>query len=463
MPKIELPDFDNELSEINSLINLNTMPNSTDCEAQAIGALLVSENDACVLVPQLSEDHFYNPALKFIFSKIKKSFETYNTCDIVTVSSFLTEEEKPKIGGRSFLNEVSLAYTPFMPAESLFKQLDEHKQKRDLITIVYDILQDAYFSEPPLKTLEKIQNACLDVKKDNALEHYTPVRLSEKATETAMSSLQNGGKLLGISTGYKQLDCLTGGLQKGHNVILAARPSVGKTTLALQIALNASINQKSQVMLFSLEMNVNTLMNRLFTIIAGDCFKFTDEQTELTPQQKERLAEIEEYLYHGGLWVSEKFNTTIDDIHTAIVKRNMTLKKEGKPPVSLVIIDFLQLINSTSKNTNANERVSEISRKIKIMANELNVCMLTLSQLNRGVESREDKRPLTSDLRDSGSIEQDADMVMMLYREGLYKKNEFGDPIHNQAEIIIRKNRHGRLGTQNALFDSFGRFISKVL
>ena len=463
MPNIELPDFDNELSEINSLINLNTMPHGPDCEAQAIGALLVSENDAYILIPQLSENHFHSPTFKFIFNKIKKSLETYNTCDVVTVSSLLTEEERTKIGGRSFLNEISLAYTPFIPAESLFKQLDEKKQKRDLILIVYDVLQNAYFSEPPLKTLEKIQNACLELKKDNALEHYNPVRLSEKATETALSSLHNGGKLLGVSTGFKQLDYLTGGLQKGHNIILAARPSVGKTTLALQIALDASVNQKSQVMLFSLEMNVNTLMNRFFTIIAGDGFKFIDGQTELTAQQKERLAEIEAYLYHGGLWVSEKFNTTIDDIYTAIVKRNMILKKEGKPPVSLVIIDFLQLINSTGKNTNANERVSEISRKIKIMANELNVCMLTLSQLNRGVESREDKRPLTGDLRDSGAIEQDADMVMMLYREGLYKKNEFGDPVHNQAEIIIRKNRHGRLGTQNALFDSFGRFISKVL
>lgn len=250
------------------------------------------------------------------------------------------------------------------------------------------------------------------------------------------------GELTGLSTGITGLDEILGGLQKSDLIILAARPAMGKSTLALNIAYNCAVNQDKEILFFSLEMSTSQLVNRLISSVSG----VNSERMRTGDLTQEEFNKI----YTAAGEVSE-LPIKFCDVADVTARRILTLarREAHKRDISLIVIDYLQLINSTRRDSNRVQEISEISRGLKLMAKELNVPVIALSQLSRYVEQREDHHPMLSDLRDSGSIEQDADIVMMLYRDGYYNK-QCESP--NVTELIINKHRNGATGTVNLYF-----------
>jgi replicative DNA helicase len=430
-----LPDFEPEYFAI---------PSHKDAEGHTLALLL--QGKGLHIMPKLTEDHFFSEAYRAVFKAIESTFETQKTTNIIAVSDRLTQEQAKPIGtivqARAFLNEIALVYVTTHEL-ALYDALENNRKRRFAMELFQDAtirisqgeMADAVFSD--------VQSALLDnTKKTNKKNIFNGEDLAQVLNEMTADSLAGSEKITGISTPFPKLNTITKGFQKGDYILLAARPSVGKTMLALQIALDAGFNQGESVMVFSFEMNVKRLVGRMLTIQGGGAFASVGD--EMTTTQKLLVDSLKDKFAKSNISFDESTNLSVDDIYINIIKQNMLLEQQGKPKLSLVIIDHIGLVRGNEKLKDANAKLTHISRVIKNIANDLGVCVLALSQLNRTIETRQDKRPMLSDLRDSGSLEQDADVVMMLYRDD-YQKDGVTS---NEGEIIVRKNRHGAIGTQ---------------
>ena len=428
------------------------MPQNIEAEEAILGAILV--NPACMnkIVEHLRPESFYKPAHRYVYEAMLQLYNGEDKIDIVSVSDMLNINQKLElVGGRAFINDLSYNSITTANVEYYSKIVQEKAIKRSLINAGSEIVSSGYDVNPIEESLEQAEKLIFDIASQKASKSLTSIRdivydVYAKIEERA----NNKGQLTGVSTGFYDLDTFTNGLQKSDLIIIAARPAMGKTSFALNIAQNAALRSKVPVAIFSLEMSKDQLVQRLMCSEAE-----VDTQRLKTGNMQakdwEKLATAMANLSEAKIYIDDTAGCTITDLRAKCRRLAMAEKDLG-----LIVIDYLQLIDTGKEDRM--QAISGISRGLKILAKELNIPIIALSQLSRAVEGRTDKRPMLSDLRESGSIEQDADIVTFIYRDEYYKNaNEDEDDAEKaankgEAEIIIAKHRNGPVGTVKLLF-----------
>lgn len=430
-----------------------SLPNNLEAEQSVIGAMLFEESVIDEGLENLEESDFYYPQYGIIFSAIRELRTKGETVNFITVSNQLEKNNAaPDIKDVNHLKY--LADSVYIPEDigSFAKVVKEKSLLRQIISKNKEI-QEICFNEN--NTVEEIldltEKSFLSLLQRRGVKDATPIyEIVNNAMDKIYDAFENKSGLTGLSTGFYDLDSITSGLQNSDMILIAARPSMGKTAFALNIANHVAIRQMESLVVFSLEMSQESLVNRLFSIDAG-----IDAKSLATGQLEEhewrQLKESADSIAKSRLIIDESPSITISEI------RSKCRKYKQQSDIKLVIIDYLQLIGSTGKQESKQQEVSNISRSLKALARELNVPVIVLSQLNRGPELREDKRPMLSDLRDSGAIEQDADIVMLLYRDEYYNKDQSKEK--GISEVIIAKHRNGPTGTIKLKWmDKFTKF-----
>ena len=426
-------------------------PQNLEAEAGILGSLMLDRDAIIRVADVVHSDDFYDERHKSIFLAMLELYEKSVSIDLLTVSNLLDEQKKLDfVGGSSFL---AMLVNSVPSAANILHYATIVRRKgtlRRLIQSANEINNIAYREESDIETiLDQSEQKLFAVSQKYLKQNFVPLTQVLHETFDRLDELhKNKGQLRGVATGYVDLDNLLGGMQKSDLVILAARPSMGKTSLALDIARNVAVNRKLPVGIFSLEMSKDQLVDRLLSSEA-DVNLWKLRTGHLSDQGDNsdfvRIGEAMGRLSEAPIFIDDGAGANIMEIRTK------ARRLQAETPLGLIVIDYLQLM--TGHNTeNRVQEVSEISRALKGLARELNIPILALSQLNRAVENRPDKKPLLADLRESGSIEQDADVVMFIYREDMYKGHESSRP--NIAEILIAKHRNGPTGKVELFFDS---------
>ncbi len=429
------------------------MPQNIDAEEAILGAILV--NPACMnrIVESLRPESFYKPAHRYVYEAMLQLYNGEDKIDIVSVSDVLNINQKLElVGGRAFINDLSYKTITTANIEYYSKIVQEKAIKRSLINAGSEIVTAGYDLNPIEESLEQAEKLIFDIASQKASKAMAPIKDLVYDTYAKIEERYNNkGTLTGVATGYYDLDTLTNGLQKSDLIILAARPAMGKTAFALNIAQNVALRSNVPVAIFSLEMSKEQLVQRLLCAEAE-----VDTQRLKTGNMQakdwEKLATAMNSFSEAPIYIDDTAGCTITDLRAKCRRLAMAEKNLG-----LIVIDYLQLIEGTGREDRM-QQISSISRGLKILAKELNVPIIALSQLSRAVEGRTDKRPMLSDLRESGSIEQDADIVTFIYRDEYYKNasedEDEGEKAANkgEAEIIIAKHRNGPIGVVKLLF-----------
>ena len=431
----------------------NLMPQNIDAEEAILGAILVNPNCMNKVVEHIKPDSFYKPAHRYVYEAMLELYNSEDKLDIVTVSDVLNMNQKLElVGGRAFINDLSYKTITTTNVEYYAKIVQEKAIKRSLISAGSEIVSAGYDLNPVEESLEQAEKLIFDKESKKASQSLSPIKDLVYDTYSELEERANNkGKLTGVPTGFYDLDTYTNGLQRSDLIILAARPAMGKTAFALNIAQNVALRANTPVALFSLEMSKKQLVQRL---LASEAEVDTQRLKTGNLQAKdwEKLALASSSISEAPIYIDDTAGCTITDLRAKCRRLAMSEKNLG-----LIVIDYLQLIEGTGREDRM-QQISSISRGLKILAKELNVPIIALSQLSRAVESRNDKRPMLSDLRESGSIEQDADIVMFIYREDYYKNanedEEAAEKAANKgtATIIIAKHRNGPVGDVNLLF-----------
>ena len=431
-------------------------PHSIEAEQSVIGGLMLDPNSMDRVEGAVHADDFYKPAHRKIFLAIEELYRRNQPFDIVMVSNTLTDKgEFEAIGGADVLKEIYENAFSTVNIEAYANVIREKAQLRKVITTCKDILEEAY--EPKEETVEEFMNgveskiyALAEQKNDSGLLPASDVM--KTSMERIEQLFSNSSEITGVPTGFVDLDKMTAGLQPQELVILAARPSMGKTAFSLNIAANAALRGNKKVAYFSLEMSKESLM---FRILASE---------SKIDMSKLRVGKIQDSAWSDLISTAAKVAEAdfyIDDTSGIspfeILAKCRRLKNQHG--LDLIMVDYLQLMSLKQRVESREREVSEISKTLKKIAKELNVCVVALAQLNRSVESRNDRRPMVSDLRESGSIEQDADVIMMIYREDYYEKENAENK--GVAEIIVGKQRNGPVGTAKlAWMPNYGTFAN---
>lgn len=432
------------------------MPYSLEAEQTVLGAILIDSSVIATVLETLRPECFFNEQHRALFAIMMQQFTTGAPSDIVVI---LNEAMKEKIfespqEGRKYLAALVSLVPSVANIESYCAIVAEKFYMRSLATVAREVLDNVTAgTESAQLLLDSAEQKILEIRQGKDVRGLIPIR------EAVLDAYDRIGKMagpdrekyIGARTGYGMLDALISGLNKSDLILLAARPAMGKTAFALNIATNVARRSGKEVAIFSLEMSMEQLATRMLSTEAlVDSNKIRSGKLETDDWV--RLASSADYLSRLGIYMDESSGVTAQQIKA---------KLRRMKNVGLVVIDYLQLMDSASKSDNRAVVVGEITRQLKIMAKELDIPVILLSQLNRGVESRPDKRPMVSDLRESGSIEQDADIVMFLYRDFYYNK-ECERP--NICECIVAKNRHGETGTVELVWDGqFTRFSNPEL
>lgn len=427
---------------------LKLLPQSIEAEEAVLGAILVNPTSLGRIVELLKPESFYKPAHKVIYAAVLELFNKNEPIDIVTVSEHLrNKEELDTAGGRSYINDLALNVVTTANIEFYAKIIQEKEIKRALISAGSEIVAMSYENEDTSNVLDNAQKLIFNIAAQKDTTDLVGIQdLVVASYEQIEQRFNNKDDLVGVTTGFYDLDAITSGLQKSDLIILAARPSMGKTAFALNLAQNVAMKGKKGVAIFSLEMPKQQLVKRML------CAEAEVEANRVTsgnlqPRDWEKLVEAMTRLSEARIYIDDTSSITSIDIK-AKCRRLMMEEKE----LGLIVIDYLQLMEGGGNTNDRNQQISAISRSLKGLARELDVPIIALSQLSRGVESRPDKRPMMSDLRDSGAIEQDADIVMFIYRDEYYNKDDVNNK--GKAEVILAKHRNGAVGTIELLFQS---------
>jgi replicative DNA helicase len=431
-------------------------PQNIEAEASLLGSILI-EKDAVIKVADIvTPDDFYVSANGLIFAAIMDLYEARQPIDIVSLSSKLSDAgELERMGGAAYITELTNA-VPTSAHVVHYAGIVAHKATlRRLIAAASNISGLGYDEQTPLdQLLDRAEQTIFEVSQKNLKQNFIPVSdvLSE-SFERLNELHSNAGKLRGIPTGFKDLDRMLAGLQSSDLIILAARPSMGKTTFVMNIAHHIAAKEGVPVGFFSLEVSKEQLIDQLLAIESGvDSWKLRTGALEDDdfPKLNEAMAELSE----APLYIDDSAMTNVMEMRT---KARRLQSEHG---LGCVIIDYLQLISGGAASRDGRQQeVSEISRGLKGLARELGVPVIALSQLSRAVESRTPPIPQLADLRDSGSIEQDADVVMFIYREAYYNKQTDRD---NITDILIRKHRNGPVGDIELYFHPEQRRFSDL-
>lgn len=427
---------------------LKLLPQSVEAEEAVLGAILVNPVSLGRIVEYIKPESFYKPAHRLIYETMLELFKKNEPIDIVTVSESLRNEEKLEdAGGRAYINDLALSVVTTANIEFYAKIIQEKEIKRALINAGSEIVSMSYENEETDIVLDNAQKLIFNIAAQKDTSDLVPIQdLVVSSYEQIEFRYNNKDDLVGVTTGFYDLDALTSGLQKSDLIILAARPSMGKTAFALNLAQNVALKAKKGVAIFSLEMPKQQLVKRM---LCSEAEVDTQRITSGHMQQKdwEKLMDAMTKFADAHIYIDDTSGITATDIK-AKCRRLMLEEKE----LGLVVIDYLQLMEGGGNPNDRNQQISAISRSLKGLARELDVPIIALSQLSRGVENRNDKRPMLSDLRDSGAIEQDADIVMFIYRDEYYNRDDVENK--GKAEIIIAKHRNGPVGNINLLFQS---------
>jgi replicative DNA helicase len=397
---------------------------------------------------------FYAPKHEVIYNAIIGLFGRGEPTDVITVTDELTKQGNlVRAGGADYLHQLT-SVVPTAASSMFYGQIVHDKAVlRRLIEAGTRIAQRGYQAEGEVVDLvNEAQAEVFAVASASHAEDYVPLSTSIDAAVEEMENAQRiGGEMVGVATGFTELDAMTHGLHAGQLILIAARPAVGKSTLALDIARNAAVKQKKATIFFSLEMNRAEIAMRMLAAESG-IFLQTMRKGGLNEQEWTKLALVRQNINDAPLYIDDSPNMTLVEIRA---KCRRLMQQVG---LKMIVIDYIQLMSSGKKVESRQQEVSEFSRALKLLAKELNIPVVALSQLNRNAEQSKDKRPELSQLRESGSLEQDADVVVLLHRDGIGERDH---PRAGEADLILAKQRNGPTGTVIVAFQGqYSRFMN---
>ena len=418
------------------------MPHSVEAEQSVVGAMLMDKDAILAASEIICGDDFYQNAYGVIFDSMVELFNEGKPVDLITLQERLKEKEvPPEISSLEFVRDLVAAVPTSANVRYYAKIVSDKAVMRKLIKMNDELSNICYAGNEPLESvLEKTEKSVFQLLQNRNAGEYVPIRqVVMNALEKVEKASKSKGTVTGIPTGFIDLDYKLSGLQPSDLVLVAARPSMGKTAFVLNIAQYVAFKKDKCTAIFSLEMSKEQLVNRLFSLESQ-----VDAQALRTGNMKdsdwEKLIEAAGIIGQSNLIIDDTPSISISELRSKCRKYKM---EHG---LDLIIIDYLQLMSGSvgGRSESRQQEISDISRSLKALARELNVPVIALSQLSRAVEQRPDKRPMLSDLRESGAIEQDADVVMFIYRDEYYNKDS---EYKKQAEIIIAKQRNGPVGT----------------
>lgn len=436
-------------------------PHDIQAEMSVLGSIFISPDKMVEVQEYVGHKDFYDRKNQILFKALERLYEDNVAIDATTVVNFLKDNNSLEpIGGMAYLATV-IDYVPTSANAVFYAQIvQKESTRRKIISEAQNLLEKAYDGEQSPEDIISLTEQNLANIGDNSRNggfHSIHNVLLDNFAELEKRSQQNSD-VTGVSTGYHELDKITTGLHQEELIIIGARPAVGKTAFALNIAQNIATKSKKPVAIFSLEMGVNSLVERMLASESMvDAYHLRTGQ--LTNDDWVKITIAQSRLAEAPIYIDDTAGIKISEIRG----RSRRLSKEAGE-LGCIVIDYLQLITGTNPY-NRQQDISDISRQLKILAKELKVPVIALSQLSRGVEQRQDKRPVLSDIRESGSIEQDADIVAFLYRDDYYdrsdKETEEEKAPNNIVEVIIEKNRSGSRGTVKLMFQKeYNKFSS---
>lgn len=419
---------------------MRSLPQSIEAEQSVIGAMLIDKSAIAQVLEKLKEDDFYRDGHRTIYKAVQEMFSKDIAVDLVTLLEYLkTTDMLDKAGGVTYISELSASVPTTANLGAYIRIVEEKSTLRRLIKASTAIIEESYSGGKDVeKVIDSAQKKIFDIaEKKDSKEYEALSNVLERGFLEIERLFNNKGEITGVGSGIKALDEKTSGFQKGDMVLIAARPSMGKTTFSLNIAENAALKEGKSVVVFSLEMSKEQLAYKLLCSQASvDMLKLRTGNLE--DEDWERIAMATGPLSKAKIYIDDTAGMSIMEMRSKCRKIKM---EHG---IDMILIDYLQLMSGSSGSDNRQQEVSEISRGIKALAKEMECPIIALSQLSRAPEQRADHRPMLSDLRESGSIEQDADVVMFLYRDEYYNKESEEKGI---GECIIAKQRNGPVGT----------------
>jgi len=422
-----------------------TVPHNVEAEEAVLGALLIDPEGIFKVLPFLQSDDFYLQKHRWIYEAIVHIHERRDPIDFLTLTTELDQQAQLEAtGGAAYISQLINAVPSAIGIESYGKLVEQTSVRRRLLDAVSDIARYAYDEALPVEhVVDKSEQALFGVSQKRSTRDLQPIQAVAKSYYDRIEYLyDHRGEPMGVPSGFRDVDRLLGGFQRSDLLILAARPGVGKTSLMLSFALKAA-EHRNTVAIYSLEMSAEQLVQRLVASISNinvQRLRLGQLQEEDWPRFTDAIARLSELPIY------------LDDTPSISVMqlRTKCRRLQSERGLDMVFLDYLQLMSSESRSDNRVQEVSYISRSLKGLARELDVPLMTASQLSRAVEQRTDKRPVLSDLRESGSLEQDADIVMFIYRDELYNENT---EYPNIADLMVSKHRSGPTGTIQLFFN----------
>ena len=426
------------------------MPSNLDAEMSVLGIAFLDERLISKICEEVTRDMFYSEKHQHIFDAITSLYKNNIPLDITTIKDELNKKKTLNaVGGIEYIGEVIDSVVTAANLDYYIKIVRENWVRRNLIDTATSIVTESYDEEDINALLDDAERDILNAIKSRQASEFLPIgEVLRKAQENLEMLAKNNRPITGLSTGFYDLDKITAGLHGGELIILAARPGMGKTSLALNMATNAAGTTKKAIAIFNLEMSAEMLVNRMISSVGGiDSYKLTTGQLQNSDWKKynEALSELAE----TNIYIEDNAGITAAEIRAKC--RRLAQKPEG---LGLVVIDYLQLITSGNKRVESRQvEVSEISRSLKTMALELDVPVIALAQLSRSAEKRENSQPMLADLRESGSLEQDADLVLFINRKDYYEAKSDKKESIVPVDLIVAKHRKGSTGLINLLFE----------
>jgi replicative DNA helicase len=434
-------------------------PQNLEAEESVLGALMVSEGtlDAVILDVRLDDDDFYRERHRLIFRAVKRLYERNEAIDAITVSELLKSQgELEEAGGRDAVSHLASTVPAPGNARHYAEIVKKNSLLRRLLAVSHRIQKSVHEHEgEPRDLVERAEALLFQVAHDERTKDFSKLAEILEFEVDRLEALAKGDvELTGTPSGFRDLDMVLGGFQPGNLIILAARPSVGKSALVTNIAENVATKAGLPVAFFSLEMSEAEIAHRFIACrarIPNDKLRKGNVSERDWPKVLKASNELET----APLWVDESSDLSLLELRAKT--RRLAASEGGQ--LGLIIVDYLQLMRPEDPRASRVEQVGQFSRGLKILARELNVPVIGLSQLSRGPEQRPDKRPLLSDLRESGNLEQDSDVVTFIYRDAIY--NDEADP--SEAELIVAKHRNGPIGKVDVVFlEQYPRFVDKA-
>lgn len=434
--------------------SVRTLPNDLNAEMATLGGMLLSQEAVAEVFEEVRAGDFYAPKHEIIFNAILSLFGKGEPTDVIAVTDELSKTGNLlKGGGADYLHSLA-SYVPTAASASYYASIVAEKAVlRRLIEAGTRIAQSGYDSQGEvLELVNDAQSEIFKVASASSGDDFVALNTSIEDAIHEMEAAQNrGGELTGIATGFTELDQLTHGLHPGQLVILAARPAMGKSTLALDIARNAALVKGNSTIFFSLEMGRAEIAMRLLSAESAISLQ-SMRKGMLAEKDWSKIAATRGKINDAPLYIDDSPNMTLVEI------RAKCRRLAQQTDLKMVVIDYLQLLTSGKKVESRQQEVSEFSRALKLLAKELSVPVIAISQLNRQTEQSKDKKPELSHLRESGSLEQDADVVVLLHREGVFERDH---PRAGEADLILAKQRNGPTGTVVVAFQGqYSRFMN---